>query len=195
MKKIIVCAISLLMLAWAAVALGQEWTVDTIHSGIRFGVKHVFSTVWGEFSDFEGKILFDPDNLDQSAFDFTIKVNSINTFNEKRDIHLRSDDFFAAATYPTMGFRSSEIHHRGGSHYTVIGTMRIKETRRRMEIPFTYHGTVLSPFNNKDLLTGFDSEFTLNRLEFGVGTGKFFNQRMVGDKVRVLISVEAVGKN
>lgn len=174
--------------------LANEWTLDLNHSSIRFGVKHIFSTVWGHFSDFEGKIQFDPDKLDQSAFDFIVKVNSINTSNEKRDTHLRSDDFFSADRFPTMQFRSSRITHGQGNTYMVQGTMTLKETQIPMEIPFTFHGTAPNPFNKGEQVAGFDTEFVLNRLEFGVGSGKFFKMGVVGDQVRVMISLETIRK-
>lgn len=190
-----ICTTSLfLIFSSPSLARAYEWNLDGNHSSIRFGIKHIFSTVWGNFSDFEGKILFDPDNLDQSSFDFTVKVNSINTLNGKRDTHLRSDDFFSADKFPLMQFRSTKIIHKQGSTYVVAGTMTLKETQIPMEIPFTFHGTAPSPFNKGELVAGFDTEFFLNRLEFGVGSGKFFQMGVVGDQVHVQISLEAIRK-
>lgn len=199
MKKFTAClaictTAILLMLSSPSLARAYEWNLDPNHSSIRFGIKHIFSTVWGHFSDFEGKLLFDPDKLDQSGFDFSVKVNSINTFNGKRDTHLRSDDFFSADKFPVMEFRSTKIRHKEGSTYVVEGIMTLKETRVPMEIPFTFHGTAPSPFNKGELVAGFDADFFLNRLEFGVGSGKFFQMGVVGDKVHVQISLEAVRK-
>ncbi len=194
MKRLATIVMIFLLVSGPSLIWGQEWKIDANHSGIRFGVKHIFSTIWGEFSDFEGTISFDPDNLAQSGFDFIVKVKSINTANGKRDIHLRSDDFFSADTFPTMQFQSSGITHISGNGYMVTGAMTLKKIRRRMEIPFTYHGTLESPFNKKEVIIGFDTEFTINRLDFGVGNGKFYKMGVVDDMVRVLISIEAVGK-
>ena len=174
--------------AWA-----KNWAIDTNHSTVQFGVTHIFSTVFGTFSDVEAEIRFDPDHPDQGSFDFTVRVKSVNTGNGKRDNHLRSKDFFDAGAYPDMRFQSSKIVHKGGDNYVVTGEMTLKDASKTMEIPFVFHGTAPSPFNKKQLIAGFDTEFTLDRLAFGVGTGKFYKMGVVGKDVRVTISVEAIG--
>lgn len=174
-------------------ALAKEWQLDSNHSTVRFGVKHIFSTVYGSFPDVDALIRFDPEALEQSIFDFTVRVNSINTGNGKRDNHLRSKDFFDAADFPVMRFKSGKIIHLKGNHYSMTGTMTLKETSKEMEIPFIFHGTAPSPFDKSKLVTGFDTQFAIDRLEFGVGNGKFHKMGVVGRQVRVTISVEALG--
>ena len=176
-------------------ALTKEWKIDANHSSIGFGVKHIFSTTWGHFSEYDAEIIFDPNALDKSRFDFTVKVKSINTFNGKRDNHLRSNDFFSADKYPVMRFVSDKIVHNEGTNYTMEGTLQIKETKKRMQIPFIFYGTMPSPFNKEKIVAGFDTQFEINRLDFGVGTGKFKKMGVVDDLVRVMITVEALGKN
>jgi len=184
----------LIMLLVPSFAWGQEWKIDASHSRIGFGVRHIFSTVWGHFGEYDGTIQFDPNALDQSRFDFTVKVKSINTQNGKRDNHLRSDDFFAADKFPVMTFTSSKITHQEGSHYIVTGTLQLKETRKEMQVPFVFHGTAPSPFDKDQVVAGFDTEFEINRLDFGVGNGKFKELGVVDDRVRIMITIEAVGK-
>lgn len=173
-------------------AWGQEWTLDTNHSLVQFGIKHIFSTVSGSFSDFEGRIFFDPENLGKSSFDFTVQVKSIDTGNTKRDNHLRSKDFFEASTWPTMTFKSAKITRGQGNSYVATGAMTLKKTAKTMAIPFIYHGMAPSPFNKKQVVAGFDTEFDLDRLDFGVGNGKFHKMGVVGREVRVKISLEAL---
>jgi len=159
---------------------------------IQFRIKHIFSTVFGYFPDFDGTIRFDPEHLDQSKFEFTVQIKTINTPNAKRDTHLRSNDFFAADKYPVMTFTSSKITHKQDNTYQVSGTMTIKDTAKDMNIPFVFHGTTPSPFDKKQIVAGFDTAFSLDRLAFGVGDGKFFTMGVVGDVVDVTISVEAL---
>lgn len=184
--------IGLIWLILPGMAAAKEWKIDANHSGIGFGVKHIFSTVWGHFSDYDGTIIFDPNALDQSRFDFTVQVKSINTFNGKRDNHLRSNDFFSADKFPVMRFTSSKIMHQSDNRYIVEGMFQIKETKKQMQIPFIFHGTAPSPFNKKQIVAGFDAQFEINRLEFGVGSGKFKQMGVVDDVVRVMITVEAL---
>jgi polyisoprenoid-binding protein YceI len=173
---------------------GNEWALDKNHSVVQFGVKHVFSTVMGTFSDFDAVLVFDPKNPGAGKFDFTIKVASINTGNTKRDNHLRSKDFFDEKAFPLMRFTSSKIIHKGGNKYMVTGTMTLKETSKTMEIPFIFHGTAPSPFKPSQIIAGFDTRFDLERLDFKVGNGKFAEMGVVGKTVRVTLSIEAVSE-
>lgn len=181
------------LILFSSSAWAKDWALDPNHSAIQFGITHIFSTVFGSFSDFEGNIRFDPDNLDKSRVAFIVRVSSINTGNTKRDNHLRSNDFFDAAAFPVMEFVSEKITHKTGNQYTAVGTMTLKKTSRTMEIPFVFHGTAPSPFDKKQVVIGFDTRFALNRLEFGVGNGKFYKMGVVGDMVDVSISIEALG--
>jgi polyisoprenoid-binding protein YceI len=91
-----------------------------------------------------------------------------------------------------MTFISSKITHKQGNAYEVSGTMPIKDIAKDMNIPFVFHGTAPSSFDKKQIVAGFDTAFSLNRMAFGVGDGKFFNMGVVGDVVNVTISVEAL---
>ena len=195
MKRNIYIGFLILLLSFTAWgnSWGKDWTIDPNHSAIQFNVKHIFSTVFGSFSDFSAEIRFDPEKLDQSSFDFEVQVKSVNTGNGKRDNHLRSKDFFGADKYPIMTFKSSNIRHKEGKTYWVSGVMTLKKISKSMEMPFVFHGIVPSPFNKKQEIIGFDTGFSLDRLAFGVGNGKFHKMGVVGDKVEVVISVEAIG--
>ena len=178
------------LFALNAHASAPAWSIDNAHSGIHFGIQHIYSTVRGYFSKFNGEILFDPDNLGQSRFDVTVSVKSINTNNTKRDGHLRSGDFFDAKKYPEMTFKSSAIKQLSGNRYTVEGTLTVKDVSRTVKIPFTYFGSKLNPFNPKQLVAGFEARMTIDRIEYHVGNGKFLQLGVVGKDVTVLITIE-----
>jgi len=91
-----------------AVNAQTKWNVDAAHSNVRFSVEHlVISEVEGSFKKFDGNITnAKPDFID-AAVNFNIDVNSINTDNDMRDKHLKSDDFFNAGQYPNMSFKST----------------------------------------------------------------------------------------
>ena len=191
MKRLILALV--IFAATVSQAPAKEWALDINHSAVQFGVNHIFSTVFGTFSEFEGKIDFNPEDLARSSFDFTVQVKSVDTGNTKRDNHLRNKDFFDAGKYPEMRFTTSKITHVGGNQYSMTGTMTLKETSKQMEIPFVFHGTAPSPFDKKKQVVGFDTEFVIDRLAFGVGDGRFHKMGVVGREVRVRISVEALG--
>jgi len=191
MKKVLLMVFSLILLGHTQ-AMAYEWKADPNHSGILFEIQHIYSITRGHFSDFTGNVFFDPDNLEKSKFDFVVKVDSINTNNAKRDNHLRSDDFFAARKYPVMTFKSSRVSHAGGNKYILEGKMTIKDVTKDMVLEFIYWGQKENPFNNNEMVAGFDSRFKIDRLNYHVGDGKFYKMGVVGKDVDILITLEMI---
>jgi len=189
MKKIIYFILSLLLLGQTHV-MANEWTIDPTHSGVMFEIKHIYSTVRGHLSDFTGEVFFDPDNLEKSKFDFVVNVDSINTNIEKRDTHLRSNDFFAVNKYPVMTFKSSRVSHAGGNKYILEGKMTIKDVTKDMVLEFIYWAQKENPVKKNEMVAGFDTRFNINRLDFHVGDGKFYKMGVVGKDVDILITLE-----
>src|SRR5690554_6208069 len=87
-----------------------QWKVDPFHSSLNFNIAHSgISIVNGKFLDYTGTLTTDGTALTGGKFDFSVKINSINTNVEPRDKHLISADFFDAEKYPTMTFKSTNI--------------------------------------------------------------------------------------
>jgi len=173
-----------------AYAEAPKWKIDPAHAGIYFSIDHIFSKVKGHFNDFDAEIYFDPNNLEQSRAIFTVKVNSIDTNNTKRDGHLQSDDFFSAKKYPNMRFESAAVTHSSDKRYMVDGTMTIKDVSRKVKLPFTFLGIKPNPFNPKQEVAGFELSMTIDRFDYNVGNGKFLDLGVVGKYVDVVISLE-----
>ena len=190
LTKITILSFALLFTAGQVYAAAPQWKTDPGHSGIYFSVKHIFSSVYGFFEDYTSTTHFDPDNLDASSFAFAVKVKSVNTNNRKRDGHLRSDDFFSAKKYPEMNFKSTRITHKQGNQYVVEGNLTVKDVTKPVAIAFTFFGTQDHPFNPKEAVTGFEARFTIDRLAYGVGNGKFLKMGVVGQEVDIVISTE-----
>ncbi|MBR9984562.1 MAG: YceI family protein, partial [Desulfosarcina sp.] len=91
-----------LLFSSQAIAAAPQWELDPAHSGIYFSVNHIYSATRGYFEDFKGTVMFSPDDLAGSRFDFAVDVKSINTGNSKRDGHLNSADFFAGCQDPSV---------------------------------------------------------------------------------------------
>jgi polyisoprenoid-binding protein YceI len=170
------------------------WELDRAHCGIYFSVNHIYSVTRGYFEDFEATIMFAPDDLAGSRFDFKVSVDSINTANSKRDGHLNSGDFFDAKKYPTMTFSSSSIKHIKDEQYMVIGTMTVKDVSQEVSVPFRFMGVKTHPFDKKLEVAGFEAQMTIDRLAYNVGGGKFYDMGVVGKDVDVLISLEVTRK-
>jgi polyisoprenoid-binding protein YceI len=172
----------------------RTYQIDKAHSEATFQVRHLLSKVRGRFSDFAGTIQFDEADPTRSAVEFTIQASSIDTAEPDRDKHLRSGDFFDVETFPTLTFTSGSVTPHGGGHFDVAGTLTIRGTSKAITIPITYLGTARDPWGRER--AAFEAEVTINRKDFGLNwnaaleTGGF----LVGDEVRVSLSVQAVAQ-
>lgn len=196
MKTFIRFTVTLFIILFAAQAqaAAPKWELDPAHSGIFFGVKHIYSETRGYFEEFEGDIYFSPDDLAGSRFDFTVNVKSINTSNSKRDGHLNSGDFFDSKKYPHMTFKTSAVRHIKDNSYVVEGQMTVKDVTKTVAVPFTLLGVSPHPFDKNSEVAGFEARMTIDRLAYHVGGGKFYDMGVVGKEVDVLISLEVTRK-
>lgn len=166
-----------------------SWQIDKNHSSVTFSVRHFFANVLGSFDEFEGDLKFDPDDLGNSSVYFSVSVSSVNTKNDRRDSHLQSEDFFHAEKWPEMKFESTNIS-KSGDHYLVKGNMTIRDVTREMEIPVKFLGEMEHPRREGTFIGGFSTEFTINRNDFGVGSGDYISTATIGGEVDVTINLE-----
>src|ERR671921_71748 len=102
--------------------LTGTYTLDPAHSRIGFVARHAMVTkVRGQFNEFEGHTVIDGDTPANSSVELTMQVSSVDTRNEQRDNHLRTNDFLDAENYPTISFVSTSISHEGGTEFAVTG--------------------------------------------------------------------------
>lgn len=168
----------------------EAWMLDKAHTSVNFDVKHFFSTVNGSFNDFDGTFKFHPEDLKNSKFSFTIPVESINTNNQKRDNHLRSDDFFSAAKYPEIRFESTSFEKTGGDQYVVHGNLKIKDKVKKVSIPFEVKGVMDHPMMKGTKILGLAFNTTIDRTDYEVGVGDWASDMVVGDNVDVAVNME-----
>lgn len=186
------CAIGLTPVFVSAQA--PSWDIDEDHTNFYFRVTHIYSDVIGRFKDYKGRVLFDPMNPENSEMSFEIEVKSIDTGVRKRDKHLRSEDFLDASEYPLITFTSSSIEKIDDSNFKVIGTLTIKDVSKEITIPLSYAGTMDHPLVTNTEVAGFNGEITIDRLEYGVGDGKYYDMRVVDKDVTILLTTEVMRK-
>ncbi len=180
--------------AQIATKTARAYTMDKAHSEVTFQVRHLLTKVRGRFSDFAGTVHLDEQVPENSSVLLTIDAASVDTNNADRDQHLRSDDFFAVATYPTITFDSSRVVRTSAETYDVTGTLTIRGVARDVTLPVTYLGTAKDPWDNAR--AGFETDLTINRKDFGLlwnaalETGGF----LVGDEVRISLSIQAIAE-
>ncbi|MBM4175589.1 MAG: polyisoprenoid-binding protein [Ignavibacteria bacterium] len=190
MKKLQLIAISLVALL--SISFAQtEWTFDKSHSKIGFTVTHlVIAEVDGFFRTFDGKITSKGEDFENTEIEFTADVNSISTDNEKRDAHLKSDDFFNAEKYPTITFKSKSFKKIEDKKYKLAGDITIRNITKTIELDVKHNGTVKDPWGNTK--AGFIVKGELNRFDYGlkwdaaIETGGL----VVGKTVELVIKVE-----
>ena len=173
-----------------ALAEPVAYKVDPSHSSIVFNIRHLVSQVEGRFRDFEGTINYDAKNVKNSSVEFTVKADSIFTDNEKRDAHLKNDDFFAVDKYPTLSFKSKRVVPRGDNKFEVLGTMTLRGVSKEVMVPVQLLG-VGPGFQGE--VAGFRSDFTVNRKDYGIVWNRNLDKggSVLGDDVSVRLLVEA----
>jgi polyisoprenoid-binding protein YceI len=167
-----------------------QWKIDKAHTSVKFSINHFFSEVPGNFTDFDGTIHFDPSNLKGSKAEFAVNISSVDTNNGKRDKHLQSKDFFDAKTYPKMSFVSTKFEKKSDKEYLVHGKLTIKDKTKTVTLPMKVTGEMEHPMMKGTLILGVVFETTLDRTDYGVGTGDWAATMVVGDEVSISIPME-----
>ena len=173
------------------------WGVDAAHTEINFSINHFFTPVTGAFDDFDVTLEYDAANPANSTVAARIAVASVNTGNERRDNHLRTADFFAADEHPYITFESTLVWVAGDGTLVARGPLTIRGETRQIELPIELLGVQLIPPQMREMLGGaeeiasFAATTTIDRGEFGVGTGSWAATLVVGADVRIEILLEA----
>jgi polyisoprenoid-binding protein YceI len=150
-----------------AAELTGNYTLDVAHSRIGFVARHAMITkVRGAFNDFEGKAYLNAEDPAKSNVTLTIKVDSIDTRNEQRDAHLRSNDFLDLATYPEITFVSTAVEPLGDDKYRVTGDLTIRGVTKPVSVDFEFTGSAVDPFGNTRV--GLEGTTKINRKDWGV---------------------------
>ena len=179
-----------LLFASTAAADTTEWAIDTSHSHVGFTVAHlVVSSVTGRFKDVTGKVQLDEADLTKSAVDLSIKVDSINTDDAKRDEHLKSPDFFDAKAYPELTFHSTKIV-RSGNGYKVTGDLKIKDVSKSVTLDGALSNAIKSPWGKQVRAAKFKGK--IKRGDFGLKWNKALEAGgvVVGEEVALDIALE-----
>lgn len=187
LKKVIaLCFFVGLVGSASLVTASSRYEIDSVHSTVGFAVKHMlFSTVRGKFNDVRANLEFDTNTNTINNLQAEILVASVDTDNEDRDAHLRSNDFFDANNHPKMTFKSTAVEELSDNKYRVEGLLTI----RNISQPITLEGQLLGSMPGR---VAFQAEGQINRQDFDVKWNKPIQQAagmMVSDEVNLLIEV------
>jgi polyisoprenoid-binding protein YceI len=169
----------------ASAAGADAGNVDGVHSYIFFRIKHMNAGYsYGRFDDISGDVSINDAKLDKSSIALQVKTASVNTGNAKRDGHLKTNDFFAAAENPTATFKSKSIKKGAENTYDVTGDLTIRGTTKEVSFKLNKTGQAKGPQGE---VAGYETTLTLNRLDYGVK----FMPDMLGTEVQLTVSFEA----
>ncbi|MDX1647895.1 MAG: YceI family protein [Longimicrobiales bacterium] len=173
----------------------KHWQIDPAHTQIEFSVKHMmFTTVRGQFSDFQGSVELDDDNPAESSVSVTIDAASIDTGVSDRDDHLRSGDFFDVETYPSITFESKRISGpvREGRDFEIVGDLTIHGVTKEVTLAAAFDGTGTDPWGGTR--AGFTAETEIDRRDFDLTWNQALETGgiLVGNEVNVSLQVQAV---
>lgn len=175
-KKGLVAFLGMLFFSFS---FGQSLTPSDADSKIAFKIKNMGINVDGSFKGLKGAMKFNPKNLAGSLFDVTVDAATINTENTKRDKHLKTEDFFDVAKYPTVGIKTTKILAKGRNTYFAKAVLTMHGVSRNIQFRF-----IAKPTANGYHFTG---GFPLNRKDFGIGG----NSMTMSDDVSVSLDVTA----
>lgn len=165
----------------------DTYKADAVHSAVIFRIKHLnVSYCYGRFNDVAGSFSFDDAKPESSALEFTVKTESIDTADKKRDDHLRSAEFFDAAKHPTITFKSKSVKKLGENEFEVAGELTLRGVTKPLTVKVERTGSGADPWGGQR--AGFETTFTIKRSDFEVNALK----GGLGDDVRLIVSVEGV---
>lgn len=190
MKKMQMLAAALMLMV--SYSFGQtEWKVDQSHSNINFNVTHlVISSVSGYFKNFDINVKSKDDSFKDAYIEFTADVKSINTGNDKRDEHLKSDDFFNADKFPKITFKSKSFKKVSGNKYKLTGDFTMRDVTKQVTLDVVFNGVVKDPWGNTK--AGFKITGAVNRFDYNLKWNTMMEAggAVVGKTVDITCNVE-----
>jgi polyisoprenoid-binding protein YceI len=168
-----------------------KWVIDPAHSEVLFKVKHlVISTVTGSFQKFDGSLVTPNENFDSSEIEFTADIDSIDTNQPDRDVHLKSADFFDAANHPKLTFKSKSFKKKSDTEFKLTGDLTIHGIAKTIDLDVEFGGTIKDPWENTK--AGFEISGKINRKDFGLHWNSLTETGsvVVSEEVKLQLNVE-----
>ena len=173
--------------------LSGKYVIDPAHTRIGFVARHAMVTkVRGAFNEFEGSAVVDGIDFTKSTGQLTIQAASIDTRNEQRDAHLRSNDFLAMEEFPQITFVATDLRQAAETTLELTGDLTIRGVTNSVTIPFEFEGAATDPFGN--LRVGFEGSTVINRKDYGITWNAALETGgvLVSDKITLEFEVSAI---
>ena len=184
LKKLLIVQLFVLSSSFAA-----KWDLDPSHSSVTFGITHLsISNVKGQFKDFSAQIESEKEDLSDVKVNFVIQANSVDTGNEKRDKHLKNEDFFNVDKHKTITFESTKLEKSKDGKNTLIGNLTMNGiTKKGVSFNVVFKGPVADPYVEGGKKMGVEVEGKINRFDYGI---KYGNSLTIGEDVSLAANLE-----
>lgn len=173
--------------------LTGDYVIDPAHSRIGFVARHAMVTkVRGGFTEFTGTLHLDGLDPAKSSAQLEVQVVSVDTRNEQRDGHLRTNDFFDAQNHPLITFTSTAVEKVDDENYRVTGDLTIKGVTRSVTVDWEFGGVATDPYGN--VRVGFEGRTNLNRSDFGINFNAALETGgvLVSEKIALEFDISAI---
>jgi polyisoprenoid-binding protein YceI len=177
-----------LLLVTGSVLAQTNWAIDKGHSKVGFNVTHmVVAEVEGKFNDFDGKVTSTTEDFNGADVEFTAKTASVDTDSERRDNHLKSDDFFNAEKFPEIKFKGKLVKENG--KYFLKGDFTMRDVTKPVTFDVTYGGNINT---GRGIKAGFKVNGTVKRFDYGLKWNSAIESGslVVADEVQIICKIE-----
>ena len=171
----------------------STWQIDGAHSIAEFAVKHMMvATVKGRFRTLGGTIQIDEAQPERSSVTAEIETATVDTGQEQRDAHLRSDDFFNAERFPAITFRSTRVQRKSDDEWKVEGDLTIRDVTRPVTLDVEFDGQITDAYGKQR--AAFSATTRVNRKDFGLNWNGVIEAGgvVVQDNVKIALHISAV---
>ena len=173
--------------------MSTKWKIDPSHSEIQFKVRHLMVTnVTGYFRKFDLTVETENDDFNTAKkIEFTADLDSIETNNEQRDAHLKSDDFFSAEKFKQLKFVGNE-YRSDDDDATLTGDLTIRDTTKPIKLNVEFGGSVVDPYGQSK--AGFTVTGKISRKEYGLTWNAVTEagQVVVSDDIKIHCEIQLV---
>lgn len=191
MKRLILFFALAYFSAGSLIAQQPGWKLDKAHSSIGFTVRHmVISEVTGNFKEFDVNFTSATDDFSDAAVEATVKVASVNTDNDRRDGHLKTDEFFNAEKFPQIKFKSTSFEKVVDNKYKITGDLTMRDVTKKVTFEAVYNGSIKAPWGAT--VSSWKATASVNRFDYGLKWNKTIENGglIAGDIVTITLNLE-----
>ena len=176
------------------VAESRSFVLDSDHLSIAFLVDHIgYQRQIGQFLEANGSFVYNPETNDLSSGEVIVTADSVFTNHDRRDRHLRNDDFLNVSDYPDIRYVITGHQGGEGDQHRVEGELTLLGRTRPVTLNVTLNKAADYPFGHENFTLGLSARTTIRRSEWGMDYG--LSGDLVGDEVELWFEFEAIAED